>query len=258
MFAALLDRLHRRDDLTADEAAWAMAAVMDGVATPVQIAGLLVALRMKGECPEEVVGFARTMRQRSVPLRERGPRPSTPVAREATGRHVQHLDRVGAGGRRCGRPRGQARQPVGLEPVRERRRPGGPRCRRRGRTASRGALPRARGHRVLLRADLPPVDAPRGRAPPRTRHSHGLQPARPAHQPRGGAPPTGRRAPAGVDRTGGARVESARGRSVPGWCTAPTASTRSPPVAIPRCRSAEKVMCAPSTCILPRSASTRH
>ena len=68
MFAALLDRLQRREDLTAGEAAAAMAAIMDGRATPAQVAGLLVGLRMKGECPDEVVGFARAMRERSVRL----------------------------------------------------------------------------------------------------------------------------------------------------------------------------------------------
>jgi anthranilate phosphoribosyltransferase len=68
MFAALLERLQRREDLTTEQAAGAMRAVMDGEATPAQIAGLLVALRMKGECPEEIVGFARTMRERGVTL----------------------------------------------------------------------------------------------------------------------------------------------------------------------------------------------
>lgn len=68
MFAALLDRLQRREDLSAGEAAAAMAAIMDGRATPAQVAGLLVGLRMKGECPDEVVGFARAMRERSVRL----------------------------------------------------------------------------------------------------------------------------------------------------------------------------------------------
>ena len=68
MFAPLLDRLQQRQDLTAEEAAGAMAAIMDGAATPAQIAGLLVALRMKGERTAEIVGFARTMRERSVRL----------------------------------------------------------------------------------------------------------------------------------------------------------------------------------------------
>lgn len=73
MFPALLERLQRREDLTSEQAAAAMGAVMDGLAAPAQIAGLLVGLRMKGECPAEVVGFARAMRERSVRLSRQFP-----------------------------------------------------------------------------------------------------------------------------------------------------------------------------------------
>jgi anthranilate phosphoribosyltransferase len=66
MFAALLERIHQRQDLTSDEAAGAMAAIMDGRATPAQMAGLLMALRLKGERPAEMVGLARVMRERAV------------------------------------------------------------------------------------------------------------------------------------------------------------------------------------------------
>ena len=41
---------------------------MEGAATPAQIAGFLVALAMKGERPEEIVGLARTMRAHAVSL----------------------------------------------------------------------------------------------------------------------------------------------------------------------------------------------
>src|ERR671921_2003140 len=68
MFAALLDKLHRRQDLTVDEAASAMEEIMEGRAQPAQIAGFLVALGMKGERPAEIVGLARTMRSRSTKL----------------------------------------------------------------------------------------------------------------------------------------------------------------------------------------------
>ena len=66
MFSALLEKLHRREDLSEREAADAMAAIMDGRALPSQIAALLVALSMKGERPAEIVGLARTMRERAV------------------------------------------------------------------------------------------------------------------------------------------------------------------------------------------------
>ena len=70
MFATLIEKLQRRQDLTVPEAASAMEAIMDGRAQPAHIAGLLVALAMKGERPTEIVGFARTMRQRATPLKQ--------------------------------------------------------------------------------------------------------------------------------------------------------------------------------------------
>jgi anthranilate phosphoribosyltransferase len=68
MFAVLFDKLQRREDLTVDEAAGAMAEIMEGRAQPSNIAGLLVGLAMKGERPSEIVGLARAMRRRATPL----------------------------------------------------------------------------------------------------------------------------------------------------------------------------------------------
>lgn len=50
--------------LTEEAAHEAMAAIMDGQVTPAQLAGFLVAMRMKGETIEELTGFARAMRER--------------------------------------------------------------------------------------------------------------------------------------------------------------------------------------------------
>lgn len=50
--------------LTRQEARDAMTQVMDGEATPSQLAALLVALRMRGETVEELTGFATVMRER--------------------------------------------------------------------------------------------------------------------------------------------------------------------------------------------------
>jgi len=52
--------------LSLDEARGAMGSVMDGEATPSQLAALLVALRMRGETVEELAGFATAMRERVV------------------------------------------------------------------------------------------------------------------------------------------------------------------------------------------------
>ena len=68
MFTDLLAKLQRHEDLTVDEASAAMDAIMDGRAQPSQIAGFLVALSMKGERPDEIVGLARTMRARATRL----------------------------------------------------------------------------------------------------------------------------------------------------------------------------------------------
>jgi anthranilate phosphoribosyltransferase len=50
--------------LSIEEARAAMGSVMDGEATPAQLAALLVALRMRGETVEELAGFAAAMRDR--------------------------------------------------------------------------------------------------------------------------------------------------------------------------------------------------
>lgn len=66
-----LQKLVDRRDLTEDEAYAAMDTVMSGQATPPQIAGFLVALRMKGETVPEIVGFARAMRDKGVRIAPR-------------------------------------------------------------------------------------------------------------------------------------------------------------------------------------------
>jgi anthranilate phosphoribosyltransferase len=67
-----LAKVARREALTEDEAAAVMAVVMDGQATPAQIGALLMGLAVRGETEDEIVGFARTMREKAVPLRSSG------------------------------------------------------------------------------------------------------------------------------------------------------------------------------------------
>ena len=68
MFVELIEKLIRREDLTADEAATAMRDVMDGHVPSTQLAAFLSALVMKGERPTEIVGLARTMREHAIKL----------------------------------------------------------------------------------------------------------------------------------------------------------------------------------------------
>ncbi len=168
MFPQLIEKLVRHEDLTTDEAAQAMREVMEGRAAPGALAGLLAALVMKGERPEEIAGLARTMREHAVPL-------TTPpgdvfdtcgTGGDRSG-HVQCL--VGGCRRRRGvrREGGEARQSIGVEPLWERGSLRRARRERRGAAADRGADAAQREHRVLLRAHVPSVDEARGTHPER-------------------------------------------------------------------------------------------
>jgi anthranilate phosphoribosyltransferase len=57
----VLGTLSAHGDLTAERARAAMAEVLDGAATPAQIAGFIVALRMKGETVDELSGLLQAM-----------------------------------------------------------------------------------------------------------------------------------------------------------------------------------------------------
>ncbi|HMA45602.1 MAG TPA: anthranilate phosphoribosyltransferase, partial [Frankiaceae bacterium] len=64
----LLSALLRGESLTAERTAWAMGEIMDGEATPAQVAGFVVALRAKGETADEVTGLVRAMLDHAAPL----------------------------------------------------------------------------------------------------------------------------------------------------------------------------------------------
>ena len=61
-----IDRLACGRDFSAESAAESLREIMEGRASEVQTAGLLVALRTKGETVEELTGLARTMRELSL------------------------------------------------------------------------------------------------------------------------------------------------------------------------------------------------
>lgn len=64
----LLERVAEGYDLTANEAEGAFDRFMDGSATEIQMAGLLVGLRAKGLAPSEVAGGVRALRSAMVPV----------------------------------------------------------------------------------------------------------------------------------------------------------------------------------------------
>lgn len=82
----VLDALHKVanhcSSLTREEAHEVMAEILRGEATEAQIGALLVALHMKGETVEEIVGFAQAIRAEAIPL---------------TGEHGEALDLSGTG-----------------------------------------------------------------------------------------------------------------------------------------------------------------
>jgi anthranilate phosphoribosyltransferase len=71
MIAESIRKVVERKDLTRDEAFAVMDVIMSGHATDAQIAAFLTALRMKGETVEELIGFARVMREKVSPVKTR-------------------------------------------------------------------------------------------------------------------------------------------------------------------------------------------
>jgi anthranilate phosphoribosyltransferase len=75
-------------NLTEAEAMAVMTEIMEGNATPAQIAAFIVGLRMKGETVEEITGCARVMRDKATFIRT--PAGSTPVDTAGTGGDGAH------------------------------------------------------------------------------------------------------------------------------------------------------------------------
>jgi len=94
----LLEAIHRiahhRGSLSRDEARAVMTELLSGKATDAQIAALLVALHMKGETVEEIVGFAEAIRAVAQPISD-----SNETALDVSGTERDALvDTCGTGG----------------------------------------------------------------------------------------------------------------------------------------------------------------
>ncbi len=68
MLPVALNQIIKGQHLDRDTARLAMGEIMDGSATAAQIGAFLASLRLKGEQPEEIIGFAQAMRERAVSL----------------------------------------------------------------------------------------------------------------------------------------------------------------------------------------------
>jgi len=66
MLLPFLHKIAASEDLSASEAQEAMVTILSGSASTPQISAFLMGLRMKGETPDELLGFARAMREKTI------------------------------------------------------------------------------------------------------------------------------------------------------------------------------------------------
>ena len=95
MITEALNQLLEGHSLSMEQAEGMMAQVMAGEATPAQIAGLLIALRVKGETVEEISGCARAMRRAAVKVTPQQANVSWAQCRSQDSHHVLETELVG-------------------------------------------------------------------------------------------------------------------------------------------------------------------
>ncbi len=221
-----LAKVARAERLTEDEAAQAMGSIMDGEATPAQIGALLGAMAARGETEDEVVGFARAMRARAVPLTSKGAVDTCGTGGDGAGTFnistvasfvvaacgvpvAKHGNRSASG--TCGSA--DVLEALGV------------------RIDAPAATVQARARRggldLPLRPAVPRLDPARGGPAQGDGRAHRLQPARPAHEPRAPGGAGGGRAEGRSSRRSSRAACSGWGRSGRGWSTG-AASTSSP------------------------------
>jgi anthranilate phosphoribosyltransferase len=65
-FSYLFEKIYNGEDLSIDESKAAVSQMIEGEWQPSQVGAFLVALHMKGETADELIGFVSTMREKSV------------------------------------------------------------------------------------------------------------------------------------------------------------------------------------------------
>lgn len=68
MINILIEKILNKENLTVEESEEIMLKLMSGELTNAQIAGLLIALKSKGEAASEVAGFVKAMREKSIKI----------------------------------------------------------------------------------------------------------------------------------------------------------------------------------------------
>ncbi|MCE5314691.1 MAG: anthranilate phosphoribosyltransferase [Armatimonadota bacterium] len=69
MIRDAIKKIVEGDNLTLEEAMLAMTEIMDGEATPAQVASFITAMRMKGETVDEITGFVKVMRDKAIKVK---------------------------------------------------------------------------------------------------------------------------------------------------------------------------------------------
>ena len=192
----LLGRLAAHENLSSAESAAALREILDGAATPSQVAAFIFGLRCKGETPEELTGMLEAMLEVAE---------TVPVSDELARRLV---DTCGTGGDRAGTINVSTIAALIVAGA------GVPVCKHGGRAASSRtgsadvlealgveiALPPASvakcieevGIGFCFAAPLPPRHASRDPDSPRARRPHRVQSFGPIGEPREGPLPAGR------------------------------------------------------------------
>ena len=198
--------------------------VLAGDATPVQLAGFLVALRSKGETAAEITGLAEAMLRHTRRVVVEG-RAVDVVGTGGDHAHTVNISTMSA----------VVTAAAGVPVVKHGNRAATSACGAADVLEELGVaidLPPAavaacvaRGrHRLLLRGRLPPVDAAHLGAAPRAGHPDGDERARPAHQPGPAERGPGRVRRLRASRRCSRRCSRAAARRC-SWCAATTAST---------------------------------